>query len=77
MRHMAQRHHIETSLRAAAAGWVQGLWAERSAGRGPAEVRHIVSGVTASLAFIDAAMAAGADTCWCTTACSGAGRTAA
>lgn len=29
---------------------------------GRAEVRHIVSGVTASLAFIDAAIAAGADT---------------
>jgi hypothetical protein len=32
-------------------------------------------GVTASLALIDAAIAAGADACWCTTACSGAGRT--
>ena len=41
---------------------IQGLWAERSAGRGPRrQVRHIVSGVTASLAFIDAAIAAGAD----------------
>ncbi len=29
---------------------------------GAAEVRHVVSGVTASLAFIDAAIAAGADT---------------
>jgi hypothetical protein len=53
---------------------IMGRTACRSRAR---EVRHVVSGVTASLAFIDAAIAAGADTCWCTTACSGAATTAA
>ncbi len=60
---MAQREEVESCLRE----WLQpdrfkdygpnGLQVE-----GSREVRHIVSGVTASLAFIDAAIATGADT---------------
>jgi dinuclear metal center YbgI/SA1388 family protein len=60
---MAERHHIETSLNDLLRpdGFKDygpnGLQLE-----GRPEVRLIVSGVTASLAFIDAALAAGADT---------------
>ena len=60
---MAERHLIETSLNALLRpeGFKDygpnGLQVE-----GRAEVRRIVSGVTASLAFIDAALADGADT---------------
>jgi dinuclear metal center YbgI/SA1388 family protein len=60
---MAQREQVESCLRE----WLQpdrfkdygpnGLQVE-----GAREVRHVVSGVTASLAFIDAAIAVGADT---------------
>ena len=59
---MAERHHIETSLNELLRpeGFKDygpnGLQVE-----GRSEVRLIVSGVTASLAFIDAALAAGAD----------------
>jgi hypothetical protein len=59
---MAERHHIETSLNELLRpeGFKDygpnGLQVE-----GRPEVRLIVSGVTASLAFIDAALAAGAD----------------
>ncbi len=60
---MAERHHIETSLN-------ELLRPEGFKDYGPnglqiegrSEVRFIASGVTASLAFIDAALAAGADT---------------
>ncbi len=60
---MAQRHHIESSLNellrpeAFKDYGPNGLQVE-----GRTEVRRIVSGVTASLAFIEAAIAAGADT---------------
>ena len=60
---MAERHHIETSLNELLrpAGFKDygpnGLQVE-----GCHQVRFIASGVTASLAFIDAALAAGADT---------------
>lgn len=60
---MAQRHHIESSLNdllrpeAFRDYGPNGLQVE-----GRSEVRCMVSGVSASLAFIDAAIAAGADT---------------
>jgi dinuclear metal center YbgI/SA1388 family protein len=60
---MAERGEIETCLQTLLQPALftdygpNGLQVE-----GAAQVRHIVSGVTASLAFIDAALAAGADT---------------
>ena len=44
---------------------------------GRAEVRCLVSGVTASLQLIEAAVANGPMRSWCTTGCSGADRTGA
>jgi hypothetical protein len=78
MRRMALRSDIETSLQMLLRPddfkdyGPNGLQVE-----GRAEVRHIASGVTASLAFIERPSPPVPTRCSCTTACSGVARTAA